>query len=210
MPTRIVAISHAWGAGGMSIGRGVARRLGFRYVDEEIITLAAEKHGIDATVIADAERRKGLLARLVEFVEAPVRDLASRTGVLVPDAGFGREEHLRAFIIEAIREVADRGHVVIVAHAASILLAGGKDLLRVFVTASVDVRVARLAEGAGGDAVATAKFVEESDAARADYLRRFYRVRHELPTHYDLVLNTDVLDLDEAADIVVAAARRRA
>ena len=41
MPTRIVAISHATGAGGNTIGRMIAERLGFRYIDEEIISLAA-------------------------------------------------------------------------------------------------------------------------------------------------------------------------
>jgi cytidylate kinase len=63
MATRIVTISHATGAGGDGIGRSVADRLGFRYVDEEIIEIAAKKHGLDATTVADAERRKNLLAR---------------------------------------------------------------------------------------------------------------------------------------------------
>jgi hypothetical protein len=63
MATRIVTISHATGAGGDGIGRSVADRLGVRYVDEEIIEIAAKKHGLDATTVADAERRKNLLAR---------------------------------------------------------------------------------------------------------------------------------------------------
>ena len=45
--TRVVAISRAAGAEGERIGALVAERLGFRYVDEEIITLAAEKQGVD-------------------------------------------------------------------------------------------------------------------------------------------------------------------
>jgi cytidylate kinase len=63
--TRIVTISHATGAGGDNIGRRVAKGLGFRYVDEEIIQLAAERHGLDAELVADAERRKSLLDRIV-------------------------------------------------------------------------------------------------------------------------------------------------
>ncbi len=69
MQTRIVAISHAWGAGGDSIGRAVAERLGFRYVNEEVITRAADKNGVDAAMVADVERRKGLLHRLVETLD---------------------------------------------------------------------------------------------------------------------------------------------
>ena len=69
--TRVVTISHASGAGGDNIGRSIAKGLGFRYVDEEIIQLAAERHGLDAELVADAERRKGLLDRILGDMAAP-------------------------------------------------------------------------------------------------------------------------------------------
>jgi cytidylate kinase len=53
---------------------------------------------------------------------------------------------------------------------------------------------------------AAAKSIKESDAARADYLRRFYNVSAELPTHYDLVINTDVLGIEQAAELIAHAA----
>ena len=40
---------------------------------------------------------------------------------------------------------------------------------------------------------------------RRDYLKRFYELDEELPTHYDLVVNTDVLTLEQAAGLVVHA-----
>lgn len=210
MATRIVTISHAWGAGGESIGRSVADRLGFRYVDEEIISIAAEKQGLDPTVVADAEKRRGLLARILDdLAEAPMIDPSGAAGLITPEAmGFTRREDLRALIVEAIREVAQRGRVVIVSHAAGIPLAGRDDLLRVLVTASFDTRVRRFAESTRSDKAAAEKLMKESDAARGDYFRRFYRIEHELPTHYDLVINTDALTPEEAIDIVVAAAPR--
>jgi len=48
--------------------------------------------------------------------------------------------------------------------------------------------------------------VKDSDAGRRDYLRRFYDVGEELPTHYDLVVNTDVLSVEQAAELVSQAA----
>jgi hypothetical protein len=48
--------------------------------------------------------------------------------------------------------------------------------------------------------------VKDSDAGRRDYLKRFYDVDEELPTHYDLVVNTDVLSAVSAARVVVQAA----
>jgi cytidylate kinase len=50
-----------------------------------------------------------------------------------------------------------------------------------------------------------AKAVENSDKERANFFRRFYSVREELPTQYDVVLNTDILSINSAAKMVVAA-----
>jgi cytidylate kinase len=210
MPARIVTISHASGAGGESIGREVADRLRFRYIDEEIVSLAAAKEGVDAAVIADAERRKGLLERIIaNFASAQATAAAGVGAYWDPERELTTSDPLYALVIDAIRETAQRGEVVIVAHAASIPLAGSKGLLRVLITASTETRVQRLAEGARRGTSEAAKLVKRSDAGRADYFQRFYGIERELPTHYDLVINTDVLTLDDAADIVVHAARRR-
>ena len=207
MQTRVVSISHATGAGGDSIGRTVARSLGFTYVDEEIITIAAQKEGMDAALVADAERRKTFLERLFAGMTEAVHVAGVGGGTLVPES-VAPDVALRTLIVEAIRETADRGQAVIVSHGASIPLAGRRDGLRVLVTASVDTRVRRVAQA--GHHADPARFIEDNDAARADYFQRFYEIEEERPTLYDLVINTDALSAEEAADIVIAAARRRA
>ena len=50
------------------------------------------------------------------------------------------------------------------------------------------------------------KLVADSDAARADYFHRFYHLERELPTNYDLVVNTDVLTVEQAQAAVLAIA----
>ena len=212
MPTRVVTISHTTGAGGETIGRTVADRLGFRYIDEEIITLAAEKEGVDAALVADTERRKSFLARFFAgLAEGPVDVGVVGSGIFVPEAGMApRSENLRMVIVEAIHDTARRGQAVIGSHAASIPLAGRADVLRALITASVDTRVKRVARDGRRGTTDSARFIRDNDAGRADYFERFYRIERELPTHYDLVINTDALTADEAADIIVAAARRRA
>lgn len=207
--THIVAISHAIGAGGDSIGRSVADALSFRYVNEEIIKLAAERHGVDRELVADAERRKSLLARILDDMATAPPILESAGAMLrLPPESFVTREHLRALIVEAIKETAERGKVVIVSHAASIPLAGRTDLLRVLITAPFETRVQRVVEATGSTTAEAEKSLKDSDASRADYFLRFYRIERESPTHYDLVINTDVLTLEEATDIVIAAARR--
>ena len=38
-----------------------------------------------------------------------------------------------------------------------------------------------------------------------DYLKRFYGVAVELPIHYDLVINTDALSVEQAAALIAQA-----
>ena len=74
--------------------------------------------------------------------------------------------------------------------------------------ATPEVRVARLVEEFQFDESEAKKLVREGDLARADYLRLFYGVKQELPTHYDLVVNTEFLEPEAAADLIARAAGR--
>src|SRR5262245_9041017 len=122
MPSRVIAISHAMGAGGQRVGRIVAERVGFRYLDKEIIAGAAARAGVDPALIGDVEQRLPLQARLLRALERAGVGQAGAVG-LAPGELMTSEE-LRALIREAIAEAADKGEVVIVSHAASVALAG--------------------------------------------------------------------------------------
>jgi cytidylate kinase len=124
----------------------------------------------------------------------------------VYDAGGEQTKVLRSLIRDAIRDTAKQGRVVIVAHAASFALDGGDGILRVLVTASPETRARRFAEIDGVKTRQAASAIKESDKGRAVYLKRFYGISRELPTHYDLLLNTDFLTARHAADIIVRAA----
>ena len=65
MNRTVICVSHATGAGGTELGRVVADKLGFRLVDEEIVTRAAENQKVTVDDLADVERRKSLLSRIL-------------------------------------------------------------------------------------------------------------------------------------------------
>jgi cytidylate kinase len=133
-------------------------------------------------------------------------DVGSATATVPITADIRGSDDYRALILEAIARTADEGEVVIVAHAASMALAGREGVLRVLVTSPTEVRARRLADTGDGDQAAAARAVQRDDAARAHYLKRFHGVDPELPTHYDLVINTAALGFDQAAEIVLRAA----
>src|SRR5206468_12581595 len=207
MTRTVVCISHAAGAGGEEVGRLVAERLGFLDVNGEIVARAAAKGGVDAADVADEERRKSLAARALNAI-AQGGGEAWTLGAVGPLSS--REEldsdDIRSLIRETIEQTAARGKAVIVAHAASYAIGHADEILRVLVTASPETRTTRVAEGEGLDQAGAVRAVKESDAGRADYLKRFYDVREESPTHYDVVLNTDALTVEQAGELISQAA----
>jgi cytidylate kinase len=201
----VICISRALGARGDEVGALVAERLGYRYVDEEIVAQAAARGGVSPADVADEERRRSALSRLLhEIGRSVATDSYGISSMARSDAG--SSEEIRGLIQAAIEETAARGNVVIVAHAASFTLPRSANVLRVLVTAPTDDRARQLSESHGLDPETATKALRESDSARADYLRRFYGVDKEQPTHYDIVVNTGSLSPERATELVLTAA----
>jgi cytidylate kinase-like protein len=211
--THVVCVSHLTGAEGEAVARGVANRLDFRYLDEEIIETAAEWAGLDSSVVGEVERRKSLVRRIGEAIRSdpmPTRPDAAEQrgrGTALPRER-PSDEDLRALIRDVIRETAEEGNIVIASHAAAMVLAHREDILRVLVTASPKTRASRIANEENVDPRPAEKLVADADASRADYLKRFHDIDRELPVHYDLVVNTDDLSPELGADLVALVAKQ--
>jgi cytidylate kinase len=186
--TTVVCISHAEGAEGRAVGEAVAELLGFRFADDAIVVDAARAEGLIPEALSYAERRQAGKRIEVDF------------------GRLERTDDLRDLITAAVVRTAEEGNVVIASHAASYPLASRPEVLRVLVTASQETREQRVAEYEGVDAKEASKRLAESDKGRAVYLDRFYGVKGEETTDYDLVLSTDRLSVAQAAAVVAAAA----
>jgi cytidylate kinase len=204
----VVCVSYTTGSGGDAVGKRVAEQLGHLYVDEDIVANAAAQGGLEPRDIADEERRKSFVRRTLEAMAEGGGD-ALMLGAPVAAAMEGvRPADLRALIRETVLETAGRGNVVIVAHAASFALEPGPHALRVFVTASPATREQRICASEGLEDAQGARLIKDSDSGRRDYLKRFYSIDRESPTDYDVVINTDLISTEQAAEIVVHAAQR--
>ena len=213
MAATVICISRTDGADGEAVGTAVASELGYRYVDREVVERAAEKASVDRSTVEDAERRKSFVRRLLDSLPSPMALPDPILAIHGPTVGFDHGVastgfDIRDVIRSVIGDLAEEGRVVIVSHAASMALAGSPNLLRVLVTASPDVRATRVSRsGTWLEPGAAAKAVREADRNRQDYFRRFYDVDREEPTHYDLIVNTDLLTARQAAAIICGAAR---
>lgn len=217
MSATVICISGSDGAGAEEVAAAVGEAMGFRVINEEIVARAAAEAGVDQQAIEDVEQRKTALAKIADLLvlwgaSTPEFFLSADPQLMegIPSsygAGSARQsEAFRDLIRSAIDEFMAAGEVVILAHAASQSLAGREQVLRALVTASASTRSARLAESLGLSAKEADSRIKNGDAGRADYLKRFYGIEREQPTHYDLVVNTDELTPGEAAAAIVSVA----
>ncbi len=216
MGFQVVCISRTLAAGGEVVGRTVSQRLGYQYVDEEIIAAAAAKAQVDVKAVEAAEHKQPFIQRLIESLADAhgAGDLGFTTGMpmqLYTHLDLPRPpvaEDYRSLIRSSIHEIATRGRAVIVAHAASMALAGMAGVLRVLITAPEETRARRLHEANPSQSEAQAlAAIHNSDRERRDYFRLFYHVKEELPTHYDVVVNTEVLLPEQAVALILDLAQ---
>ncbi|GIW13802.1 MAG: hypothetical protein KatS3mg062_1241 [Tepidiforma sp.] len=205
MTTRVVTISRQVGVAGEEVAQAVASRLGFRYVDYQVIQEAAAEAGVSPETVSEAEHTPSLLTRILEA-------LARNPGM--PAAGWADPVPLttsplytsadyRRFLENVIRDLAERGQCVIVGHAAQVILRDRPDTVRVLVTGSPTFRARRIMRGMGVDEKEALKIIERTDGERLEYFRRFYDAGWLTPSTYDLCINTDRMAPAHAAEVVI-------
>lgn len=221
MSCQVVTIAMSSGACAEEVAQQVAAELRFRYVNEEIISEAANRAGVTPEDVERVEHSTPLVQRVLDAlaraaVASDAESEAAAAMILAPSPGWedftstlaapAMTERYRGLIRDVIWETAISGRVVIAAHAAGIYLTGMEALLRIFVTGSVETRARRLAADEGFSIEKARARIGHTDRERQAYLRRFYDIRQEKPAHYDLVVNTDVLSPAAAARAIAGAA----
>ena len=210
MTAQAITVAITDGVPADEIGREAAKRLGFRYVNDEVITTAAQVAGVTPEDIADVEHSRPLVERIIMALARTATPSLEEVGVtsdFLPASATDESPIYRDVIRQVLWKTGEAGKVVIGAHGASIHLATMPNVLRVLVTGSPEVRATRLADSASLPEREARRRVDHGDRERAAYLKRFYGVGRELPTHYDLVVNMDVLPVDAAVNVITAAAQ---
>ncbi len=228
----VITISGNLGSGGQ-IGQIVAHRLGLDYVDNEVLTEAAHALRVSEHTFAarDGELpaptlRERLVSFFQEFLErsavAAVADPLPGTGSLetlmattyreaaaLPVAGERDLSHSRykEAITSVMTELAARSDVVIIGRGGQAILREHPRCLHVRITAPIAVRIRRIAAREGLSAERAKERVKESDKARLDYHRKYFKIDPADPDLYDIVINMTHISEEDAAELIAAAVR---
>ncbi len=200
----IVTISREYGSGGLAVAEGLAEKLGYGIVADDLQHAVAAKMGTSADAAARATTEPSLPERILGSLGAGTAELQTPSSPRLPgefDASLRREME------REIRERAANGDVVILGRSATHLLAGTPGLVRVFLTAARDWRVARVMEAFGQSREAASADIERVDAARKKYTKERHKANWGDARCYDVCVDASRFDIEGTIAIIYAAVR---
>jgi cytidylate kinase len=103
---------------------------------------------------------------------------------------------------ETILRLAKLGNVIIIGRAANIITAKLDSVFHVRLVASLENRIKHIQENDHVDRKAAVEFIEREDKGRKRYLRKHYHKDINDPLVYHLVINTDLIGYDAAAQLI--------
>lgn len=195
MKHNIITIGREFGSGGHEIGSRLAKRLGMKFYDKELIKAAAEKMGCCENFIEhNNEKTPSVFARSVSF---------SRGGATY--AQLSPEDNIYVCQSLAIREFAEEGNCIIVGRCADYILRERDDVVNIFVYAPIEDRVERkmLLSETEKSAAAIKKEILATDKRREKYYNFYTGNRWGDSRNYHICIDTAKIGIDGAVEIIV-------
>lgn len=201
----VINIGRQLGSGGRTVGEIIARRLGVRLYDKELINLAAEQSGLCPELFekADEKESRGVLSTMIGYLRAPfVGDDGGVTHVLSNDALFKIQS-------DVIREIAAREPAIFVGRCADYILRENPRCVNVFITADDRDRIGRIRARQGGTEEEARALMERVDARRASYYDYYSSRTWGVASTYHLCINSSPLGDEATADFILEFAARK-
>lgn len=201
----VITISSSFGSAGSVVARRVADRLGWKLLNRAI-TVEVASHLSVPLELAEAhdERAETGWHRLLE-------NFAKFSGG-IPDASVpldvtSDEVRLKVGTEQVLRNAA-AGNVVVVGRAAAIVLRDRDDALHVRLDGARQARIKQGAAALGLRLSEAEAKLDQTDRARAAYVKELYGLDWRDPALYHMVIDSTTVSLEACTDVIVVTAGR--
>ncbi len=208
----VITMSRQIGSGSEELATQLCEELGLIVFDKRLMARVASEVGITPGEIVDYSeeeyQRRGFFEALFRR-SRPVAEFSTWVGS--PSIGYERrtrvldEEGAVELIRSTILKAYEQGNILIVGRGGQVILEDKPDVLHVRVVAPFEDRLQRIQESQGMTPSQARRYLQESDAASAEYLRNFYHVEPDDATLYHVVVNTGKLGIPGALAIIKEA-----
>ena len=191
----VITIAREFGSGGHLLGDMLAKRLGIKYYDKALISLAAEDSKMTEKYITDNEQRMSantLLNIILRDYGAPIdRSLNPSDAVFVAQS-------------RIIRRIADEQSCVILGRLGDYVLKDRpkNSIIRVFCHTDPDDAFNRCVNEYGRDPQAVRAELEQTNRSRVNHYQYYTGRRWGDPHNYDVTVNIGSIGMEAACDLI--------
>jgi Cytidylate kinase len=195
----IVTIERRYASGGNEIGKKLAKELGFKFYDRNILMEAAKNLDIPFVKIEGLEESSsgGILLNLSK---TPLGGLSRTKELPLADKLFLEEKRI-------IEEIAEAGKCVIVGRASGYILREMENNLKVFIHAEDEKRIQRAIEKEGIKQSEAENALKKNDKRRGGFYNSVTNWVWSDPKYYEIYLNAGRLGIDLCVKLLAQAVR---
>ena len=197
----IINVGRQIGSGGRVIAKMLASEFGCKFYDKELLNLAAKESGFSEKFFEQNDEQKGFFR--------------SRFNIHVPLLGESNfyknsfsDESLYKFQSDAIRKAADEGSCVFVGRTADYVLRDHKNVVNIFITATMDYRIKQVCKRQGCTRAEARKLITKGENERASYYNYYTGKRWGHSESYDLCIDSGHLGLEETEKLIAEFIRK--
>lgn len=196
MAIDIITISRQFGSGGRIIAQDVAKKLGWKFYDRELIEKIAEKTGLAKEFIEERGEHATTGQHLAFTLPGQFNGFSTGPSIL---------DKLYVMQYNIIKEIAEESPCVIVGRCADYILRENKNCFHVFIHADQKFREERSVNVYNVQTNDIAKFLKDRDKKRKLYYKYNTDQVWGDVRNYDLCLKSSALGLDTCTKIILEA-----
>jgi len=199
----VITIARQFGAGGKTLGRWVAEKLGYELIDEELVEMVAKEANVStemADSVAEEAGNEGVFARMMSKL-GPYRKGYVEVA-MEKSPGYLDGNLYISLLHKVIPKVASQDNIVIVGRGAQYVLGDRKDTYHFLMLADMEYRIDFMMKYYKLDRKQAQIVVEKQSKRRLNLYRYFGRTDFDQPNLYHMVFNMNRVELEEAAQAV--------
>lgn len=196
----VITISRQFGAGGKTVGKMVAEKLGYTFADDDIIQMVAEAANVSPHWVESIEKEAGgKLSRVVSSMVS--KRLVDR--ILKDERGYMDERLYLDYLVVIIAQIAEEGNAVILGRGSQYILHDHPDAYHVLLVSDLKSRVKFMTERYDFSESQAAQIVNREDKRQLNLYRKIGKTDYDNPALYHLVVNMAKMDLQTAVRLIL-------
>jgi cytidylate kinase len=195
MSNFVITIGREFGSGGPLIGEILAKELGVKFYDSEIIELTAKKNDLKASYVEDYD----------ESVETKIENKS----ILAAMKKNSIQDKLYKAEVEVIKDIASKESCVIIGRCGNHILKDMKNAMHIFIYAPYGFRYNRISSEYTLTHEATEKMIAQVDKIRHEYYKRYTKTYRGDREGKHILMDSSLLGIRGTAEILKQIVTKR-